>query len=106
MLCAEGIIPNVKQLCAFGLLALTLWSAGCATQATGNQDIPPGGIIPTSDGATWEYRTVMLEGANMGDINAQLLRWNSQGWQAVNNYVNVRRGGLGYIASVPMRRAK
>jgi hypothetical protein len=96
----------MKRIFPLVLLMAILGAGGCATKEAGAPSEPQAGGWPGPDRTKWEYRTVMLEGVSTGDLNAQLLRWNSQGWEMVNTFVDVRRGGLGYIAYVPMRRRK
>jgi hypothetical protein len=89
----------MKRYIGLILLAASLGLNGCASS---NESNPAG----SSGAGQWEYRTVMLEGTSVGQINNQLHQLNLQGWEAVNNYVSVRRSAIGYEANVPMRRPK
>jgi hypothetical protein len=95
----KGVNPTMKQFISVVLLAASLCLGGCASSGDSGSEVPSGG-------GRWEYRSVMLEGASVGQINNQIHQWNLQGWEVVNNYVNVRRSGIGYAANVPMRRLK
>ena len=89
----------MKQFISLVLLAASLCLSGCASSRD------PGAAAPSGAGP-WEYRTVTLEGTSVGQINNQLQQWNLQGWQVVDPHVNVMRAGLGYRATIPMRRLR
>jgi hypothetical protein len=55
----------------------------------------------------WEYRTVMLYGPNVNEVNAELTKWAAQGWELVNGSYGL---GMGVTSAGAMwlfwRRAK